>query len=156
MAKRGFSIVQEPGRRIVADELDGDGKALPWVDAKAFALRAVEMAHADLQAAVSLDGTVFFDRGLIDAAVALADSGGQTLSKTLGGLQHYRKRVFVVPPWKELFTQDPERRHDFEAAVQEHLRIESALSTFGYEKILLPKVSVRERVEIVLDDCISP
>ena len=153
LEERGFTTVQEPGRRIVSDELAGQGKALPWVDMKAFALQAVKMAKSDLLVAQHIDGIVFFDRGLIDAAVALAHSGGPTIEETLGETQAYWKRVFVVPPWRELFANDAERRHNFEAAVQEHLRIEEALDALGYMRTELPKVSVQERAEIVLKEC---
>ncbi|WP_096176517.1 AAA family ATPase [Cohaesibacter sp. ES.047] len=150
LADRGFATMPEPGRRIVADELAGDGKALPWVDMNAFALRAIEVAKADLERAKRLDGPVFFDRGLIDAAVALEHSGGPTASETLGQTPPYAKRVFIVPPWQELFVGDDERRHDFDAAVQEHLRITRTLEKLGYTLHVLPKVSVTERAELVL------
>lgn len=153
LEERGFATVQEPGRRIVSDELAGRGNALPWVNMKAFALRAVEMAKSDLQVAQHINGIVFFDRGLIDAAIALAHSGGQSIEETLGGTQAYWKRVFLVPPWRELFANDAERRHNFEAAVQEHLRIEEVLDALGYKRTELPKVSAQERAEIVLKEC---
>lgn len=153
LEERGFATVPEPGRRIVSDELAGQGKALPWVDMKAFALRAVNLAKSDLQSAQHIDDIVFFDRGLIDAAVALAHSCGPTIEETHGETQAYWKRVFLVPPWKELFSNDAERRHNFEDAVQEHLRIEKALDALGYMRTELPKVSVKERAEIVLKEC---
>ncbi|MEL7180126.1 MAG: AAA family ATPase [Pseudomonadota bacterium] len=153
LEERGFATTPEPGRRIVSDELAGCGKALPWVNMKAFAQRAVEIAKRDLEVAEQRGGIVFFDRGLIDAAVALAHCGGPTLEETLGERQAYETRVFVVPPWKPLFANDAQRRHSFEEAVQEHRRIEQALDAFGYITTALPKVSVRERAEIVLRDC---
>lgn len=153
LADRGFGTVQEPGRRIVADEIACHGRALPWVDMKAFALRAVEMAKADLHSARPLSGLVFFDRGLIDAAVALAYSGGPTMSEILGDTRHYSKQVFMTPPWKDLFTNDAGRRHAFDAAVQEHHRLEHALSALGYTKIELPKVSVQERADFIIGMC---
>lgn len=150
LGKRGFATVQEPGRRIVAQELAEDGSALPWVDARAFARRAIEMAKSDLRAAQHIDGIVFFDRGLIDAAVAMAHSGGQTIEETLHEAPRYSIQVFVVPPWRELFAKDHERRHDFRAATRENTRIEKALYALGYTKTDLPKVSVEERVDFML------
>ncbi|AGS22261.1 P-loop NTPase domain-containing protein [Rhizobium etli bv. mimosae str. Mim1] len=44
LGHRGHGIGEEPGRRIVKQELEGDGTALPWVDMAAFARRAIEMA----------------------------------------------------------------------------------------------------------------
>ncbi|SNY52514.1 Predicted ATPase [Pseudooceanicola antarcticus] len=153
LSERGFATVQEPGRRIVAEQLAGAGDALPWVDMKAFARRAIEVALSDLEAAQSVDDIVFFDRGLIDAAVALAHAGGPTIEQTLGETLVYERRVFIVPPWRQLFAADAERRHGFDAAVQEHHRIEKALETLGYLPTELPKVAVQERAEFVLKDC---
>lgn len=32
LAKRGHAVVEEPGRRIIADERARGGTALPWID----------------------------------------------------------------------------------------------------------------------------
>lgn len=77
LAARGYAVVEEPGRRIVSQELKGDGAALPWVDMAAFARRAIEMAMADHAAAREQAGWTFFDRGLIDAATALQHLTGE-------------------------------------------------------------------------------
>ena len=51
LARRGHAIVEEPGRRIVREELQGNGAALPWVDPVAFARRAIAMSLEDLELA---------------------------------------------------------------------------------------------------------
>ncbi|MGH7016304.1 MAG: AAA family ATPase [Caulobacteraceae bacterium] len=78
LKSRGFAVVEEPGRRIVREELEAGGRALPWTNAAAFARKAVTLALADLGAAQSLEGWVFFDRGLIDAASALQSVTGES------------------------------------------------------------------------------
>ncbi len=151
LSNRGFATVSEPGRRIVEYEIVGDGKALPWRNMKAFAMRAVEIARSDLESAQVHRGPVFFDRGLIDAAVALEYSCGPSLGETLGNARVYSEPVFLFPPWKKLFASDAARSHDFQAAVEEYHRIESGLNEFGYEVLVIPRLSVNERVEFVLD-----
>ena len=47
LAQRGYAVVEEPGRRIVQQELQGGGAALPWVDPVAFARRAIAMSLED-------------------------------------------------------------------------------------------------------------
>jgi predicted ATPase len=37
LRRRGFATMDEPGRRVVAEELKRGGRALPWADAVAFA-----------------------------------------------------------------------------------------------------------------------
>ena len=68
LRRRGYAVVDEPGRRIVARELEGGGLALPWVDGVAFARQTLELSLADRAVAERWPGWVFFDRGLIDAA----------------------------------------------------------------------------------------
>jgi len=77
LGRRGHSFVEEPGRRIIKQELQDGGAALPWIDAAAFARRAVAMALEDRASAATLNGWVFFDRGLVDAAAALQHLTGE-------------------------------------------------------------------------------
>lgn len=64
LSRRGYSVVEEPGRRIVLEEIAHEGTALPWVDMDAFLRRAVTMPLADRVFASTLEGWVFFDGGL--------------------------------------------------------------------------------------------
>lgn len=59
LAAHGHAVVEEPGRQIVKQELEGNGAALPWVDMAAFARRAIEMAMADYTAARERTGWTF-------------------------------------------------------------------------------------------------
>lgn len=151
LARRGFATIEEPGRRVVREELASGGHALPWVDATAFARRITAMTQADYDAARALPGPVFFDRGLIDAAVALVHAGGETLLADLATHYRYHRLVFLAPPWPELFASDAERRHDLDAAIAEYDRLAAAYPALGYEVILLPKASVAERITFLLE-----
>jgi predicted ATPase len=149
--RRGHAVVEEPGRRIVKQELESGGKALPWVDAVAFLRRAIDMALADREAAGLLDGWVFFDRGLIDAAAGLQYLTSEPALQTLGAVHRYHRRIFLAPPWPEIYTTDGERRHDLDAARSEYARLLEAYPLLGYEVSLLPKTGVAERAEFVLN-----
>ena len=98
----------------------------------------------------SYHGLVFFDRGLIDAALALEYSGGIGYREILGDKKHYFNKVFLAPPWPEIFEQDYERKHDFQSAVEEFNRIQSALVELKYEVCLLPKTTVSQRVDYII------
>jgi predicted ATPase len=99
LQQHGFATIEEPGRRIVAEEIKRGGRALPWVDAVAFARRAIDRAVADASAR-----SVFFDRGLIDAVAALEHLTGEPVVKSLGPVYRYNKRVFLAPPWPEIYV----------------------------------------------------
>ena len=142
--------MEEPGRRIVKDELAGDGLALPWVDAAAFLRRAVAMALADRVSASASDGWVFFDRGLIDAAAGLQHLTGEPVLEELRRSHRYHRRVILAPPWPEIYVRDAERRHDLESAIVEYSRLLSVYPSLGYELSILPKVGVVQRAAFVL------
>jgi predicted ATPase len=150
LARRGHPVVVEPGRRIVKEELEGKGSALPWVNGVAFARRAVELALADRAAANRLSGWVFFDRGLIDAAVALQHLTGEPALATLGKAHRYHKRVFITPPWPEIYVEAPERRHGFDDAVAEYERLVEVYPSLGYDVVMLPKAETAERADFVM------
>jgi predicted ATPase len=150
LARRGHAIVAEPGLRIVREEQAGDGKALPWVDLKAFAQRAVAMALADRAAMAAEAGWVFFDRGLIDAAAALERATGEPALAALGGAHPYHPCVFLTPPWPEIYATGAERRHDFAAAVAEYDDLRRAYAGLGYGIDILERVSVGQRADHVL------
>jgi predicted ATPase len=150
LARRGFATVEEPGRRIVREALAGDRRALPWVDMVAFTHRAIDMALADREAAAAHNGWVFFDRGLIDAASALSHLTGDDTLVRLGGAHRYHQRVFLAPPWPEIYAMDAERRHGLQAALPEYERLNRDYPRLGYEVVVLPKLSVNERADFVL------
>jgi predicted ATPase len=150
LGRRGHATVDEPGRRIVKEELKAEGSALPWIDATAFVRRAVAMALADRASATALEGWVFFDRGLIDAAAGLQHLTGEPVLAALCQTHRYHRRVFLTPPWPEIYVTDSERRHGLNAAVAEYQRLLDVYPSLNYEVTIIPKVSVHQRADFVL------
>jgi predicted ATPase len=149
LGRRGHAVVEEPGRRIVKQELQEGGSALPWIDAAAFARRAMAMALEDRASAAVSDGWVFFDRGLVDAAAALQHLTGEPALAALHWEHRYHRRVFLAPPWPEIYATDPERRHGIEAAEAEYSRLLEAYPALGYDLSILPKADVSERADFI-------
>lgn len=149
LGRRGHAVVEEPGRRIVKQELQEGGSALPWIDAAAFARRAMAMALEDRASAAVSDGWVFFDRGLVDAAAALQHLTGEPALAALHWEHRYHRRVFLAPPWPEIYATDPERRHGIAAAEAEYSRLLEAYPALGYDLCILPKADVSERADFI-------
>lgn len=149
LARRGHAVVEEPGRRIVAEEMRTGGAALPWVDLEAFARRAVQMALAD-RASAPGEGLIFFDRGLVDAVAALEQATGEPEIERLGRAHRYARQVFLTPPWPEIYETDRERPHGFDEAMAEYDRLVRAYTLLGYEIVILPKVGIVARADFVV------
>jgi predicted ATPase len=131
--------------------MSGDGSAIPWVDLEAFARKAIELACRDRALLADAHQWIFFDRGLIDAAVALEHATGIAVSDTIHGLDRFHHQVFLTPPWPEIYRTDRERQHDIEQGIEEYHRLLLAFDKLGYETIILPKVSVEARADFILD-----
>lgn len=129
----------------------GAGLLFPGLTGSIFARRALVIALADRAAAGSLDGWVFFDRGLIDAAAALEHMTGKPVLTALGQANRYHRRVFLAPPWPEIYETDPERRHGLDVALAEYSRLLETYPSLGYEVLILPKVGVSERADFILN-----
>lgn len=152
LAERGFAISEEPGRTIVREELSTGGQALPWLDSVLFVQKCVTLSIQRFDTASQSPAVTFFDRSLIDAISALASLAPENAEQHLRILTDYRyaRTVFMTPPWPENFENDAERRHSFEQASAEYDRLKTDYANAGYTLVYLPKSSVKERVEFVL------
>ncbi len=153
LSGRGYAVVTEPGRRIVQHELEFGGSALPWTNPIQFARRAFATAATDYEGwakDVRQSDWVFFDRGIIDAAAAIQDLTPDHALLTLDQSYRYHWRVFLTPPWPELYLTDNERRHGFDAAIREYDHLLEVYPSLGYQVYILPKAGISERADYVL------
>ncbi|CAN7673985.1 AAA family ATPase [Rhizobium sp. LjRoot258] len=109
----------------------------------------METSESDYAAHKDAKAWTFFDRGLVDAAVGLQHLTGSDMTAVLNSYRYHRV-VFLTPPWREIYEGDPERRHSFDDAVAEHGRLEATLPLFGYQVVVLPKIDVFKRADLVL------
>nr|WP_267908489.1 AAA family ATPase [Stutzerimonas balearica] len=72
------------------------------------------------------------------------------MSYTLGDLQPYGRLVFLTPPWPDIYRVDEQRRHGFAEAVAEYTHLEARYKTLGYDVRILPRASVADRTDFVL------
>lgn len=149
LAERGYHVVPEPGLRVVQEERETGGTSLPWVDISAFLWRALDMAKADLARMAHGPHPVFYDRGLLDAAVGLKNLCDVPFAETLGVRFPYSKRIILAPPWRDIYRATEDRQHSFEEATREYDRIRRAAGDLGCDILELPRVDLQTRVGIV-------
>ncbi len=152
LAHRGFAAVAEPGRRVVDAEVAGGGSALPWLDMEAFLRRAIDLAISDYAAALKTNRPTFFDRSLVDAASALEALTGEAAIARYCNDHRYAHRVFMAPPWPEIFVADDARRHGLPDAIAEYDRLAMLYPSLGYDMRVLPKSCVADRADLIVKD----
>jgi predicted ATPase len=153
----GFARTEEAGRGIIQDQVAIGGNALPWSDRQAFAemmlswdMRSHRMAS---QRAEQHGEPVFFDRGVADVLGYLRLIGQPVPAHMhkAAELFRYHRSVFIAPPWPEIFTQDTERRQDFDEAIRTYEALAETYTDLGYALVTLPRVSVAARLQFVID-----
>jgi predicted ATPase len=148
LVRRDYSVVLEPGRQIVKEQHAIEGDALPWINLQKFLDLALSRYLYQFNSQAQTDQLIFFDRGIIDAVQL--DSSQPSYFQNAANNFRYNRLVFLVPPWPEIFANDAERKHDFASAVKEFDELIIKYKKFGYETVLIPKVSVEERVDFIL------
>ena len=152
LAGHGTRSMPEAGRAISQDQVAIGGEALPWSDRRAFAELMLSWEIRSYRAALRIDGPVIFDRGVPDVAayLRLSELPVPAYLERAAQTFRYHRRVFVAPPWREIFAQDAERKQSFEEAQATCEAVTGTYSALGYELIPLPVGSVEERVLFVL------
>jgi predicted ATPase len=152
LESRQFICMPEVSRSIIKEQLVLGGDVLPWKNLEAFSnclfdKRVIQFEDAPMHQ------WVFFDRAIHDILAYMDRINlkvpNEFLSKVSGCLYH--SDVFIVPPWKEIFRNDDERQEDFETACEIHEYILNTYFKFGYNVIELPKVSVVERADFIIN-----
>ena len=102
--------------------------------------------------AKEIDNTiVFYDRALPDV-LAYMDYFGQEYGEDFifTCKSHRYDKIFVLPPWEDIYVSDNERLENFEEATQIHTLLDKAYRKLGYNVIEVPIGPVMERVQFIL------
>jgi predicted ATPase len=152
LSRCGYAHSIEAGRAIIQDQTAIDGPALPGRDPLAFAELMLSWELRSYRMAQGESGPVVFDRGVPDMVGYFQLLGRPVPSHVTraAGRFRYNRRVFLAPPWPEIFRQDAERKQTPEEARRTYEAMVAAYTSCGYELIALPLVSVDERVRFVL------
>ena len=142
------SVVGEPARRVLASERKNGGEGTGDQDPVRFVSLMTKMAVSDY---LNASGLTVFDRGLPDllafsAYYDLPDTEIMRLTK----VYHYNHKVFWLPAWAEIYSQDDERTLDFNGAKAFGALTKEQYIKLGYELIEVPKTKVNDRAAFIL------
>ena len=152
LREAGFATATEAGRAIIRDQLAIGRPALPSNDPALFAELMLSWDMRSYRCALGEQGAVFFDRGVTDLVGYFALMGLPVPAHVRAAAEQFRyaRRVFVAPPWPEIFTQDDERKQTFEEAERTHDAVAKDNLELGYELVPLPRAPVEARLRFVL------
>jgi predicted ATPase len=148
LAALGEKVVEETHRAVIAEQVAAGGRALPWDDHAAYCGLCVRRDIAKFDALNEETGRVFFDRGILDGFDPNWDASAGLVAAAHA--RRYNARVFVFPPWRDIYETDAERRQDWAEAEATFERVLRGLARFGYHPVIVPPATVEARAAFVL------
>lgn len=147
----GYACSVEAGRGVIQDQVLIKGPALPWNDSILFAELMLSWEMRSYHIARHQSGPVFFDRGVPDVVGylrLLRQPVPEHMQKAVATFR-YNRRVFIAPPWREIFRPDRERKQSFDEAVRTYEAMVATYSENGYDLVEVPRTSIEERVRFI-------
>lgn len=146
----GEFVVEESARAVIRENVETGGKAVPWIDNDAFVEATSRRDIAIFDSLAHETHRVFFDRGIFDMYRA---NGAEPTAEYLEAIRarRYNRRVFVFPPWREIYETDAERKQTWAEAEATFGKVLSTLQELGYAPVVVPKSAVAARAAFVLD-----
>lgn len=95
---------------------------------------------------------VFFDRGIAELIGYCAMIKAEVPDYLRNAVEvfRYNPKVFVAPPWKEIYRNDAERKQTWEEAVEGYSAACECYPKCGYQLVEIPVGELAQRVEFIL------
>jgi len=146
----GYPVVEETGRSMIRERLNRGLSPRPEPAEFARLLFETDLEH--YRRLAGSKELTFFDRSFLDGACLLAGVN-KTYYEHIGATLkscRFNRRVFITPPWKDIYCNDGERDQTFEEAVASYETLDAWYRKMGYEPEAVPFGSVGDRVEYIL------
>lgn len=158
LAACGFATIAESGRAIIREQAEVGANAVHGGDAAAFGELMLKRGIADYRSMAGTSEPVFFDRGIAELTGYWRLMGLAVPEHVREAARQYRSNplAFLVPPWREIYRQDSERRQDWPEAVRTFERVREAYGEAGYTTVEIPRDTVARRVSFILAKVDAP
>lgn len=155
LARKHYRCVPEAAREIIQEQLQSGGTALPWKDTALYTRLMLERSVSSyIETFNSHLGNepVFFDRGIPDTlCYAQLINLGISEAMDLNARQFtYNSKVFLLPPWQEIYQTDTERKQTWEEAVRTYEKMVATYRLYNYQIIEIPKADIETRLAFLL------
>lgn len=153
LIEKGYSCYREISRDVTLEAKKQGIDQLFLTEPLLFSQMLLDGRLKQFESAVQEENTpVFMDRGIPDI-LAYMHFIGDDYPDHFDNTCHESRysKVFVLPPWEEIYISDEARYEDFEQAkvIYEHLK--ETYAKYGYSLIEVPEGTVEDRILYILD-----
>jgi len=149
LASNGHQTFEEISRKIILSEQKNNSNRTPWGDTLGFSELIIQYTTQELKPPIT--ALTFVDRGLADsiAYLKLKQLPIKDALLTFDYHRYYYKQVFMLPPWKQIYRQDPQRLQTYSESLLLHELLLETYRELDFEITLLPKADIEERVKFI-------
>lgn len=152
--KKGYVCYPEISRQITIEAQKHGTEQLFLEKPLLFSELLLEGRVAQYKEALQEEtSVVFIDRGIPDV-LAYLHYIGDAYPKTFveACKNHLYSKIFIFPPWEEIYQTDNERYENFEQSLLIHSHLVETYQKFGYSLIEVPKIDLKSRVNFILNN----
>ena len=153
LKEQGMSYIAEPAREILAEQRLIGGKGVSEQDQKVFRDLILTRSIDKFIANIHIKDTLLFDRGIPDvASYSHAFGFPQDTDVKTAQEYGYNNKVFILPPWEEIYSTDEERTMKFEQLQEFHDSLVKTYQELNYELLEVPKASITDRCNFIKEN----
>lgn len=98
------------------------------------------------------DKLIFFDRGIPDVHSYMDFMGTEYPDIYITSSEKYRySKVFLMPPWEEIYTSDNERYESYQQSLEIYHHIKKGYTDLDYPIIEVPHGTIKERTNFIIN-----
>lgn len=147
----GYPVLPEMARALIAEQQEiANSELLPWKDHPKFGEELFRRQMKQYQEAEAQ--TTFYDRGILDNLAYLRRDGHANAHLEAQARSYpYNKKVFIMPPWEEIYGNDEVRWEDLDLMLDIDRALREIYRDFDYDLLEVPKLSPSARRDFILD-----
>ncbi len=148
-----FYKVPEIAAELIEEQMTIGGHLIPWIDRYAF---EEELLKRKIEAfLIAPENKIcLFDRGIPEAIAFFKLENKYVPQKYYEAAEEYRynDKIFILPPWKEIYENRPTRPQKWEEALKLHKLIIEVYRDIGYYLVEVPKTSLEKRAQFIIKE----
>ncbi len=149
LQKNGYSCFEEISRKIIIHQQKIKSNKTPWEDLRGFADLVHQQTIKELESIILENA--FVDRGLPDI-IAYLKTKSHSIPEDISKFpfkRYYSSTVFLLPLWKDIYINDPQRPQSYTEAEDIHYYLTEVYQNLGFTIKIVPKTTLTKRVDFI-------
>lgn len=152
LRKKNFVCHDEIAREVIKENHENNQNIFPWVNMREFS----DMVYYRMKnrAKDQSNNLCFLDRSVIDLIgyMEFANEKVPINYSEFAISARYAKKVFIMPIWNSIYTNDQERKESIEEARKIDYNLRKSYKELGFELIDVPMLTVEKRANFILTE----